>query len=216
METARKRLAATWGSSSPAFEKVVGEFDTVEPIPQQEQINKLVSRNPDIARWDTEIAKGRAAIKLKDANAIPDVTIGAGPRYFNETNSNAFVMGISMPIPLFNRNQGERLEARYNLSKAEEQRKAAQVKALTDLAQAYQELSSAYLSAAALKENALPGAQSAFNAAQEGYREGKFSYLQVLDAQRTFFEIKRQYITALADYHKAKANIERLIGDYVK
>jgi outer membrane protein TolC len=42
------------------------------------------------------------------------------------------------------------------------------------------------------------------------------SYLQVLDAQRTFFEIKRQYITALADYHKAKATIERLIGDYVK
>jgi cobalt-zinc-cadmium efflux system outer membrane protein len=176
METARKRLAATWGSSSPAFEKVVGEFDTVDPIPQQEQINKLVSRNPDIARWDTEIAKGRAAIKLKDANAIPDVTIGAGPRYFNETNANAFVMGISMPIPLFNRNQGERLEARHNLSKAEEQRKAAQVKALTDLAQAYQELSSAYLSAAALKENALPGAQSAFNASQEGYREGKFSH----------------------------------------
>jgi cobalt-zinc-cadmium efflux system outer membrane protein len=67
-----------------------------------------------------------------------------------------------------------------------------------------------------LKENALPGAQSAFKAAQEGYREGKFSYLQVIDAQRTFFEIKRQYITALADYHKARANIERLIGERLK
>jgi len=216
VETARKRLAATWGSSSPAFERVVGAFDAVEPIPQQEQINKLVSQNPDVARWDTEIAKGRADIKLKDANAIPDVTIGAGPRYFNETNNNAFVMGISVPIPLFNRNQGERLEARYNLSKAEEQRKATQIKVLMDLAQAYQELSSAYLSAAALKETALPGAQSAFNAAQEGYREGKFSYLQVIDAQRTLFEIKRQYVTALADYHKAKATIERLIGDHIK
>ena len=216
METARKRLAATWGSLSPAFEKVSGEFDTLAPIPEQEQIQSLISQNPDIARWETEIAKARAAIKLNDANAIPDVTLGAGPRYFNETNDNALVMGISMPIPLFNRNQGERLEARHNLSKAEEQRKAAHIKVLMDLAQAYQELSSAYLSAAALKENALPGAQSAFDAAQEGYREGKFSYLQVIDAQRTFFEIKRQYVTALADYHKAKANIERLIGDYIK
>jgi cobalt-zinc-cadmium efflux system outer membrane protein len=215
METARKRLAATWGSSSPAFEKVIGEFDAVEPIPEQEQIINLISQNPDIARWDTEIAKGHAAIKLKDANAIPDVTIGAGPRYFNETNNNAFVMGISMPIPLFNRNQGERLEARYNLSKAEEQRKAAQIKVLTDLAQAYQELSSAYLSAAALKEHALPGAQSAFNAAQEGYREGKFSYLLVIDAQRTLFEVKRQYMAALADYHKSRAGIERLIAQQV-
>jgi len=56
------------------------------------------------------------------------------------------------------------------LSKAEEQRKAAQIKVLMDFAQAYQELSPAYLSAAALKETALPGAQSAFNAAQEGYQ----------------------------------------------
>jgi cobalt-zinc-cadmium efflux system outer membrane protein len=215
LETARKRLAATWGSSSPAFEKVSGEFDTVEAIPEQEQIRSLISQNPDIARWETEIAKARAAIKLKDANAIPDVTFGAGPRYFNETNDNALVMGISMPIPLFNRNQGERLEARHNLSKAEEQRKAAQIKTLTDLAQAYQELSSAYLSAAALKENALPGAESAFNAAQEGYREGKFSYLQVIDAQRTFFEVKRQYMAALADYHKSRAGIERLIAQPV-
>jgi cobalt-zinc-cadmium efflux system outer membrane protein len=215
METARKQLAATWGGSSPAFEKVSGAFDVLEPIPEQEQIQLLISQNPDIARWDTEIAKARAAIKLKDADAIPDVTLGAGPRYFNETNDNALVMGISMPIPLFNRNQGERLEARHNLSKAEEQRKAAQIKALTDLAQAYQELSSAYLSAAALKENALPGAQSAFNAAQEGYREGKFSYLQVIDAQRTFFEVKRQYVAALADYHKSRAGIERLIAQPV-
>ncbi len=215
METARKRLAATWGISSPAFEKVVGEFDAIEPIPEEEQIKNLVFQNPDIARWDTEIAKSRAAIKLKDANAIPDVTIGAGPRYFNETNDNAFVMGISMPIPLFNRNQGERLEARHNLSKAEEQRKAAQINVLTDLAQAYQELSSSYLSATSLKENALPGAQSAFNAAQEGYREGKFSYLQVIDAQRTFFEVKRQYMAALADYHKSRAGIERLIAQHM-
>jgi len=105
------------------------------------------------------------------------------------------------------------LEAQYNLIKAEEQRRAAEVKILTALGEAYQKVSSAFLSAQSLKDIVLPGANTAFNATQEGYREGKFSYLVVLDAQRALFEIKRQYLNALAEYHKAKANIERLIAD---
>ena len=213
LETARKRLAAIWGSSSPTFEKVSGELESIAPIPQLEQIKNLIAQNPEIARWDVEIEKKRATIKLKEANAIPDFTIGAGPRYFNETDEMAYVMGLSMPIPIFNRNQGEKLEAQYNLIKAEEQRRAAEVKILTALGEAYQKVSSAFLSAQSLKDIVLPGANTAFNATQEGYREGKFSYLVVLDAQRALFEIKRQYLNALAEYHKAKANIERLIAD---
>jgi cobalt-zinc-cadmium efflux system outer membrane protein len=57
----------------------------------------------------------------------------------------------------------------------------------------------------------IPGAQSAFDAENEGYREGKFGYLDVLDAQRTLFDVKGQYIEALKGYHKAVATVERLI-----
>jgi cobalt-zinc-cadmium efflux system outer membrane protein len=58
----------------------------------------------------------------------------------------------------------------------------------------------------------LPNANSAFDAASQGYHQGKFEYLVVLDAQRTFFEVRVRYIRALADYHKARADVERLIG----
>ena len=47
----------------------------------------------------------------------------------------------------------------------------------------------------------------------EGYRFGKFGYLDVLDSQKTLFEAKGQYLDALADYHKAVADVERLIGE---
>jgi len=212
LEVARKKLAATWGSTSPTFEKVSGVIDSITPIPSLNQLENLIVQNPEVARWAEEVAKNRAVVKLKDAEAIPDVTIGAGPRYFNGTDSTAFVMAFSMPIPVFNRNQGERLEARYALAKAEEEQRAALVKAQTELGQAYQELSSAFLSALSLKDTALPAADSAFNASFEGYRAGKFNYLIVLDSQRTLFEVKQEYIKALADYHKARANIERLIA----
>ncbi|MEI6126093.1 MAG: TolC family protein [Pseudomonadota bacterium] len=212
LETFRKKLAATWGNTSPAFEKAAGVIDTIAPIPSPEKLDGLICQNPDVARWDAEVEKALAGVKLKDAGAIPDVTIGAGPRYFNETDNTAFVMSLSMPIPVFNRNQGEKREARYALAKAEEEQRAALLKAQTELGQAYQELSSAFMSASSLKDTALPAADSAFTASLEGYREGKFNYLIVLDSQRTLFEVKEQYIRSLAEYHKARANIERLIA----
>ena len=61
-----------------------------------------------------------------------------------------------------------------------------------------------------------PEAVQAFEAAQEGYRQGKFSYLMVLDAQRTLFELKQQYIDTLADYHTSRAALERLVGQSIQ
>ena len=59
----------------------------------------------------------------------------------------------------------------------------------------------------------LPGAQSAFDAVTEGYHIGKFDFLEMLDVQRTLFDVRGSYIDALAEYHKAVADVERLIGE---
>jgi len=212
LESARKRLAATWGSTAPVFETVTGRIDAISPLPRLAELENGITGNPDVARWATEIEKKSADVSLKDADAIPDVTIGAGPRYYNETDNTAFVMALSVPIPIFNRNQGERQEARHGLSKAKEEQRAAVVKARTALGQAYQELAAAFLSASSLKEEAMPAAKTAFKSTLEGYREGKFSYPFVLEAQRTLFEARRQHILALGEYHKARTVIERLTG----
>ena len=63
------------------------------------------------------------------------------------------------------------------------------------------------------KEELLPGAQQAFDAAQTGYLDGKFGYLEVLDTQRTLSEAKSRYLDVLAAYHKAAADVERLTGN---
>jgi cobalt-zinc-cadmium efflux system outer membrane protein len=83
------------------------------------------------------------------------------------------------------------------------------------LASSYQELSNAFTEATELKSKVLDGAQDVFDASAEGYREGKLDYLNVLDAQRTLFEAKERYIEALSAYHKARADVERLIGQRI-
>jgi cobalt-zinc-cadmium efflux system outer membrane protein len=212
LEAARKRLAATWGSAEPLFEAVTGEMASISPVPALSELAAGIAKNPDVARWTTEIENESANVTLQDAEAFPDVTIGAGPRYFNETDDTAFVMALSVPIPLFNRNQGQRQEARHNLSKAKEAQRAAILKAQTALGQAYQELSAAFLSASSFGEVAVPAAETVYKSSLEGYREGKFGYPFVLEAQRTFFEVRRQHVLSLGEYHKARTIIERLTG----
>lgn len=213
LEVARKLLAATWGSTSPIFEKVEGRLEDISPIPSLGQLEQLISQNPNIARWAVEIELNRAASDMEKAGRIPDLTIGGGLQYFNETNENAFVAVASIPLPLFDRNQGGILEARYALARAREEKNAAKVSVRTALSESYQILSAAFSEVMALKNTVLPGAESAFDAISEGYAQGKFNYLEVLDTQRSLFEAKSQYVEALASYHEAIAEIEYLIGE---
>ncbi len=81
---------------------------------------------------------------------------------------------------------------------------------------AYQELSNSYTEAMELDENVLQGAESVFEASRIGYSQGKMDYLHVLDAQRTLFEAKAQYIDALASFHIAKTDVERLIASPIE
>lgn len=212
LEGGRKRLAATWGTAKPMFSKAVGQLDRVPPIPPAEDLADRISCNPDVARWAAEMEQRKAVLAQDRAERIPNVTINAGIRRFRELEDTTFIAGATIPIPIFNRNQGKILESQYRISKAESERAAAGSKVLASLSEAYQALAVGYVEAATLKSAVLPGAQSAFDAATEGFRQGKFGYLEVLDAQRTLFEAKGRYVEALGSYHKAVADTERLIG----
>lgn len=213
LTAARKRLTATWGSTIPSFERAEGALERTAAIPSAEQLAQRIGQNPDVARWVVEMTQRQAAMALEDARRIPNVTVGGGPRRLSETRDTALVFELAIPLVLFDRNQGARLEARYRLAKAGEERRAAEVRVHTELAATYAALSAAFIEATRLRDEVLPGARSAFEAANEGYRQGKFGFLEVLDAQRTLFEARSQYIEALAAYHQAVAEMERLIGE---
>lgn len=216
LEAARKRLAANWGSTAPAFERVGGRLGEPASPPPLAELAEALAANPDLARWDAEDELRAATLELEKANARGDVTVGAGVSWFNEINEGALMAGVSVPLPLYDRNQGGIREARALLEKARAQRRAAQVEVRTALADAHEALASAFAEADSLQRDVLPAAQAAFRAADEGYRQGKFGYLDVVDAEQTLVEAKQKRIDALAAYHTAVADIERLIGRPLK
>ena len=121
LTAARRRLAAAWGSSQPGFGRAAGRLGDLQPLPSQEAVEKLLVRNPDLARWETEIAQRNAALGLARSRRIPDLTVSLGARNFRETDDNAAVLGFSIPLPVFNRNQGGIGEARAELNSARNQ-----------------------------------------------------------------------------------------------
>ncbi|MBF0606148.1 MAG: TolC family protein [Candidatus Magnetobacterium sp. LHC-1] len=210
LDAARKRLSTLLGSPTPFFEKAIGQLNLDANIPSWEQLVLSIGNNPDIARWLSEVEQRKAALNLEQANRISDPSVSIGVKRFTETETSAIVAGISFPLPLFNRNTGAIAESESRLSKANEEQKAAILKTQTAVTAGYLALSSAFAEATALKTDIIPGIQGAFDAVQEGYRYGKFAYLDLLDAQRSLAESKKQYIESLAAYGKAYADIERL------
>ena len=209
---ARVALAGTWGSAAPRFDGVTGKLDDVRPVPPLERLTGLLDQGPALARWDQELAHRRAAVDLARANAVPDLTVGAGYKYLGESSDQAFVVSVGIPLPLFDRNQGHISKARFGVIKAQFDRSAAAVRARTALARAYQQLAAAHGEVIALRDIVLPGAKASFDTSSRLFEQGKTSYLAVLDAQQTLTEARGQYLDALAAYHGGVAEIEGMIG----
>ena len=212
LAVARHALAAMWGSSAPAFAAATAEWYEIPPLPPVDLSPESVTANPDVARWEAEQRSRRASLDLEKAKAVPDVIAAGGVRRFEQTDDSAFVAGLAVPLPLFNRNQGGIEEAIANLGAARRQYEAVRVKTLAALSQAAETLAAAREEVTALKSEVVPAAEQAFDAVQQGYRQGKFDYLYVLDTQRALFQTQAAYIDSVGAYHKARADVERLIG----
>ena len=215
-ESARKTLSGQWGrSDTTAFAEVEGTFGPVDPVPSLNAVKAALDRNPALARQEDEIERARAILGLEKSDRFPVPSVTAGwQRFGGRTGSDqrAFKAGIALPLPLFDRNQGAVQRARYRLEQARRQREASRVRLDTTLSKAYRSLASAQSEAQTIAEETLPAAQSAFESVRQGYRQGKFDYLEVLDAQRTLFGVRRQQIQALRRYYRARVRVERLVA----
>jgi cobalt-zinc-cadmium efflux system outer membrane protein len=209
---ARQNLSSLWGASKPDFTVAIGEFDALKEPPAWENLRTAFLDTPEVKRWEAERANKNANLDLARANSIPDVTLSFGVRNYQETNDNAFVAGLEFPLPLFDRNQGGKKAAQAKVSQSHYQREAAIAQLESDLRSSYQELLATFHQASSIKLNIMPAAEKANEAAQIGYQEGKFDFLETLDAQRTLFDVKAQYIDAFSAYHDARLNVMRMTG----
>lgn len=209
---ARKRLTAYWGDLDGTFTLSTGNVETPPSLPGIAQLTERVNDGPAIKLARLEVERRRALAKIESTKRIPDLTLSLGNKRDEEARRNMWVVGVSVPIPVFDSNKGNELEALRRVDKARDEQAATEIRIQGEAAQSYERMRNATEEIGALRREIVPGAESAYNAATKGFELGKFSFLEVLDAQRTYFQAKSQYWQALSNVHQAFAELDRLAG----
>lgn len=238
LEQARLALAATWGATTATFERAVGDVATLAALLPLDEMLDALETNPELERWTAELARREAVVVQERKQRIPDVgvslgyTVGGVPDgtssgyvlgidgvAFNRSSSradsdweHALEVEVSIPLPLFDRNQGNIRAAELMVSKAADERRANQVAIETALAALHAEAEAALERVEALEQQVLPELESAYELTQEGYERGKFDLITVLDAERALAQVRVDALEARIAYHNALAGMEALLG----
>ena len=210
---AYRRLAASTGSATVEFQAVATQG--LPQLPAAQLLARL-EQTAELRLAELQILQGEASVGLEKAQRIPDLDVSIGSQYDAGARERVNLVGVSMPLPLFNRNQGNVLAASRRADQARDLRNATELRLRTETRQALDLWQTANSEVRAFNQQILPAAQSAVDSATRGFEMGKFNFLDVLDAQRTLIAARTQYLTATAQATDAWVRIERIYGDLAR
>lgn len=213
LASVRRELAILMGDTVPKFSTVSGKLDATGRPPSFQAVVAAIDANPQLVRWTAVYAQRNAELLLARLKPYPDVRFAAGWRHFNETNDDAVRLSISVPIPVFDQNQGNILSAQESLAKTKAEREANRNTLIVLAGRAYDSLQGALRELAVLRDTALPKSRQAADAIAEGYGQGRFTLLEVLDAQASVAQARLREQEAQQNFHVAVATIEGLVGN---
>ncbi|MDP2411500.1 MAG: TolC family protein [Pseudolabrys sp.] len=212
LATARRELTILMGDGTPRFGVLVGQFARTGRPPAFGTILASIDRNPQLMRWTAVRAQRDAELLTARLKSVPDVRVGVGWRHYRETGDNAMTFGLSMSLPLWDQSQGDVLAARESLEKVQADHAINKAALISVAGRAYDVLEGASQEIALLRSSVLPNARKASEAFEEGYAQGRFSLLEVLDVQASITQAALSEQEALQRFHAAVATIEGLVG----
>lgn len=210
----KQRLASLWAKSEGQTDYVVvGELENLKELPKQSELMAQLADSPRLKKAALAIQEKQAISNIELSKQTPDVTVSLGAQRNEELGGITQAMiGLSIPIPVFDKNQGNLLSAKAREYQSIDEKTALENQLQTELKDAYSRRQLQVEASNMYKQDILQGAQSAYEAARKGFEYGKFSFLEVLDAQRTLFQAKMQFIQTLTMAHIAEADIQRILG----
>lgn len=212
IDSARIRLRTLVGADavSPTF-TAMGELGYRDvPLDRTELLRAALDARPDLRAAEAGRAKARADQALARANAWLDVSPQL--EYQRIGPDNRFGFGFSVPLRIFDRNQGEIARTGAEIARADELRQATALQVLSDVDTALSVVKTESKKVGLLQSTYLPKAQSARDTIEFAYRRGAVPLLDFLDAQRTYRETAVEHVRALGNYWSALYQLEAAVG----
>ncbi|WP_298433509.1 TolC family protein [Geobacter sp.] len=220
---AKARLIALLGLSPGEAASFSGSLEGKPFTKSLEKLKGVASlKRPDLGALAAERAKSDAEIALARAERIPNVTAGLGYQRENtaipvagieaKDRDNLIGLKLSVPIPLFDRNQAGIREARARKGSAENRYLFARKVVDREVEAAYSRLTTAEKALAIYGKEIIPQLEENLKLVQEAYRLGEVGILTVIEEQKKFFEVNDGYLAALYNHQTALVKLEAAVG----
>lgn len=209
---ARRKLAALMGSSQVIAQPLVAPTLALAAIPDVAELEARLAAAPRLRQAHVQVAREEAQVGVERSLRMPDLRVSVGSQRDRERGGGTqAVLGLSVPLPLFNRNQGHLAAALQRADQARDEFDAERLRLHNAALDARQRLEVAQIQLDSLSGEVLPAAQQAYDAAVTGFELGKFGFLDVLDTQRALIAARTQYLQALSQRYLAATDLERIV-----
>ncbi|WP_439641937.1 TolC family protein [Nevskia sp.] len=209
----RQRLAALWGDAAPAFGEVAAALYRLPAVDDYARLREKLARNPDLSRFVSAARLREAELRLAIAQGVPNLTVEAGLRRNQDSDSQGLLFALQLPLTVNDRNRGNIDAARTERERLDADQAALALRLSTELFALHQQLAQARAEVEGLEREILPRAHEALDQARYAWQRGRYGYLEWVDVQRELLVVERQHIDAAEQYHLQLAEIERLTGE---
>jgi outer membrane protein, heavy metal efflux system len=199
------------------FDSVPADYDVAgilgyESVPMrlQDAQARALAHRPDLLAAQRGVAASESQVGLAKANGKVDVNVNFDYTRLNQSNLGAFYFNV--PLPVFNKNQGEIARTQYALTQSQFQQKAAEQQVLTDVRNAYEGLRSSEQVVQLYDKGYLSQATQSLDITRFSYEHGAASLLDFLDAERSYRSTELSYRQALATYMTALEQLRQAVG----
>lgn len=192
--------------------QVLAALEGLPALPDKQALLDALRNTPQARAGEFAKMLATSQLDLARAQGVPNPTFGLGVRRFNENDSTALVAGLSFPLPVFNRNQGSIKAAKAGVIEADALARQQDLDLRQSAIAAWEKLAAAHKEAEAYQGDMVPSAERAYAQASSGYSAGRFSFLDLLDAQRTLYEVQEARLDSLLALYEAKAQTDFLMN----
>lgn len=198
-------LAAALGDSTIRVESVAGALDAALDLPALGSILSELDENALMSAVKLEIEAAESRVDLARAQRVPDVNLDLFYRRLGTAESNAFDVGVSVPLPLFDRNQGRLAEARAEVSAARARAQGTRSDLERQVREAHARLSRSLAQAKVVKEEILPRFDLVLKGAEARHAGGDLSLADILPIRRERTVAGLAYLEGLREVMEAWA-----------
>lgn len=173
---------------------------------------KKLPQSPQLQQLQIQLQAKRATITAVKKAVWPDLNVQLGGRHFEDDGSNAVVASLNAEVPVFNRNQGKILTAEAQYTQTAHMYQGTRLDVRQNVYTVFLQAQQSRYEADLVTNSLLPLARKSIKLAQEGYKMGRYTYLELSLSLNTLFEEERHYQQAHADFHKTLIQLTGLLG----